>query len=596
MLRFHVLSFGFWLIWCCVYAPGAIAQDFTVPQNWLSTIVNTDSNLTRTQREGLASGTAHTLVGNVDLSTGSIGVLDAVTTASLASVLALQDYYSGNTTWRDQVLEGTLSKYSTQHPTYADGYQYGTWSPDTLHFGLAAYYAYRTYNDSTALQLSITNWQLAYASFMTTQRAEAGTLPGASNFTSNCSPKLAGGVFTQPPIGTDAEIATDSSGMMISLSGYLFNVTRNATYLDAAELAWHFMQENAYQPGNPILAGVDASDCAPLDTRIYTWNTGLYLQGTAVLASITGNDSYQTVLKDLVEVGANASWTSTEDGRITEYFTGSASEGISATFSAYKGLYIRALAEAARLNPGTPMADYIRSYITVQLHAITQSANTEGTNFYSTTWNGPPATSFDALGAIAALDVLNPTSSYLSAGGVSSTTIPTPSSTKAPSAGQTSVAPSKRSFVGVGGIVGGVVGGMAGCVAMALAMFFMRKRKRRSSAVDTSVDASGRMQPGMVDLQPFMLDRPSEIAVGRLYKGEAMASHTGNMSISAPISSQAPSAPVSDITTDALVAPARRGTNDEVEAVLSDFANRIQAMLHMRHRETDEQPPQYTAS
>lgn len=81
-------------------------------------------------------------------------------------------------------------------------------------FGLAAFYAYRTYNDSTALQLAISNWQLVYdADFLTTQRAATGILSGGSNFTTNCScmgpsyfahvdltekgiAKLAGGVFT----------------------------------------------------------------------------------------------------------------------------------------------------------------------------------------------------------------------------------------------------------------------------------------------------------------------------------------------------------------------------------------------------------------
>ena len=48
-----------------------------------------------------------------------------------------------------------------------------------------------------------------------------------------------------------------------------------------------------------------------------------------------------------------------------------------------------------------------------QLHAVTELANQAGTNFYSTSWTGPAPQGFDALGGIAALDVLNPAFSFL---------------------------------------------------------------------------------------------------------------------------------------------------------------------------------------
>ena len=71
------------------------------------------------------------------------------------------------------------------------------------------------------------------------------------------------------------------------------------------------MQINAHNLGMPIQAGLNATDCTTQDpnvracercnvailahpVQIYTWNTGLYLQGTAVLSSITGNDTYLT--------------------------------------------------------------------------------------------------------------------------------------------------------------------------------------------------------------------------------------------------------------------------------------------------------------
>ena len=64
------------------------------------------------------------------------------------------------------------------------------------HLGLAAYYAYRAYNASSAVQLMMTIWQLVIGDFVTEANAQQGALPRAQNFTSACTSTLAGGVFT----------------------------------------------------------------------------------------------------------------------------------------------------------------------------------------------------------------------------------------------------------------------------------------------------------------------------------------------------------------------------------------------------------------
>ncbi|VDB91820.1 unnamed protein product [Peniophora sp. CBMAI 1063] len=593
-----VAKFRVCLLWHCLFIAAVYTQNFTIPSNWQSTVSSTKSQFSKAQCEQLASGGAETIAGFIDVDTGSISVLDAITTAGLAAVLTLQDYYSGNQTWKDQVLQEILGKYSAMHPTYSDGAQYGTWSPDTLHFGLAAYYAYRAYNDSTALQLAVTNWELAYADFMTAQRAQAGTFPGASNFTSNCSAKSVGGVFTRPPMGMNAEMSTDSSGMMISLSGYLYNATRNATYLETAELGATFMQSNAYHPGNPIPAGINASDCTIQDPNIFSWNTGLYIQGMAVLASITGNTSYSNILNDLVGLAGNASWTSTEDGHMTEYFPSSSAP---APFNAYKGVYIRALAEVIRLNPGSAMAEFIQAYIISQLHAVTQSAYTAGTNFYSTDWNGPPATGFDALGSIAALDVLNPAfalSSFSVTGSSSATTassMPSTSGTLTTSASPDSGSRHGTTSSSVGGIVGGVVGGMAGCTLLVLAMLCVRRYKRQGLNVSharPSQTAPSRKRLHATSPEPYMLEHPGIV---RVTKGGTGAID-GTTFVG---SASGPSRWAGESTTSSRTLPeATGGDPRDMEATLSDFVNRIQrlrAMVYTMPRHTsDEQPPQYT--
>ncbi|KZV70397.1 hypothetical protein PENSPDRAFT_734765, partial [Peniophora sp. CONT] len=309
-----------WFMWYCLLCLGADTQNFTVPSNWK----NSTPILSRSQCEALTSGAAQTLAGKVVSGTGSIPGLDAISTASVAAVLALQDWYTGDGTWRTLVLDDTLGFYAMHHPTYANNKTYGSWSPDTLHIGLAAYYAYRTYNSSSALQLAKDNWELAYLNYVTGTSGQAGPTSQTTNFTSSCASQLAGGVFVQPPsVAADAEISTDSSGMMISLSGYLYNLTQNATYLQTAELAGQFMLTNFYTPRAPIEAGISVLDCTSQATnQNYTWNTGLFVQGMAVLASITGNGSYQDVLQNLVLLANVPDWTSSQDGHIFEQFPG----------------------------------------------------------------------------------------------------------------------------------------------------------------------------------------------------------------------------------------------------------------------------------
>ena len=64
------------------------------------------------------------------------------------------------------------------------------------HLGLAAYYAYRSYNASSALQLMMTSWQLVVGDFVTEANAQQGALPRAQSFTSACTSTLVGGLFT----------------------------------------------------------------------------------------------------------------------------------------------------------------------------------------------------------------------------------------------------------------------------------------------------------------------------------------------------------------------------------------------------------------
>lgn len=185
--------------------------------------------------------------------------------------------------------------------------------------------------------------------------------------------------------------------------------------------------------------------------------------------------------------------------------------------------------------------------------------------------------------------MLNPAFAFSS---VSSTSTPITSQAPDSSTNQTGKHPIKKKPVG--GIVGGVVGGLAGFTVIALVtVLLLRSGRKRGSSLRASVNASGSAKAtrtgtrtDMRDPQPFLLEHPVSETMP---KGSHFNSRSdGTLDITAPTSS----APTSSVTENSPVA--RVGRPDEVEAVVNDFANRIQAVLHTRLRGTDEPPPQYT--
>ncbi|KZV68898.1 hypothetical protein PENSPDRAFT_686825 [Peniophora sp. CONT] len=80
---------------------GVAAQNLSVPPSWNA---NFDGSDTRAVREAYANGAAAALVNNIT-SSGSLPDFQASQLlSSVYNVLALQDILSGNTTWKDAVL------------------------------------------------------------------------------------------------------------------------------------------------------------------------------------------------------------------------------------------------------------------------------------------------------------------------------------------------------------------------------------------------------------------------------------------------------------------------------------------------------------
>ena len=94
---------------------------------------------------------------------------------STFAVLALQDYYSGNSTYNGTAANGLLQ--------YIQNYGFYGLSPtinsDSAYWGLALFYAYRTYRQQTLLDQAVKAWNVTYANgFITPDDALTGTGAG----------------------------------------------------------------------------------------------------------------------------------------------------------------------------------------------------------------------------------------------------------------------------------------------------------------------------------------------------------------------------------------------------------------------------------
>ncbi|KZV63103.1 hypothetical protein PENSPDRAFT_222782 [Peniophora sp. CONT] len=189
-------------------------------------------------------------------------------------------------------------------------------------------------------------------------------------------------------------------GPMMILSAYLFEKTHNVTYQSVAQLSLDFIINHLWN-GTIVLDGIYLDSCAAFDNAPSSVNQAWFVEGLAVWANVTQNDTLTAILNmALPTITTFPMWT-TPDGVVNDQ-----NEEF---YQAVKGIYIRGLAEARMRNPGTDLARYIEAYINVQFNAVLDlsRAAAPNDNYYSRSWIGPPATSFDAYANIGALDLLN---------------------------------------------------------------------------------------------------------------------------------------------------------------------------------------------
>ncbi|KAJ6621510.1 endo-1,6-alpha-mannosidase [Mycena sp. CBHHK59/15] len=182
---------------------------------------------------------------------------------------------------------------------------------------------------------------------------------------------MAGGVFWRPTTD-DTSVNSITTGLYITLSAFLAEYTGNSTYTNAAILSANWIKAHNINANNLILDTVDAEDCSTSpDTWLFTYNSGKYIEGLNVLAAVTGNSQWTTLMINILNAAVKTNVWEGSDGIITE--------GASPTSN----------------NDGVGFK--------VMYNALLDLAANGST--YSSAWHGPPQ-AFTTWGQLAAIDVL----------------------------------------------------------------------------------------------------------------------------------------------------------------------------------------------
>ncbi|KAK0188240.1 hypothetical protein F5146DRAFT_1062615 [Armillaria mellea] len=276
---------------------------------------------------------------------------------------------------------------------------------------------------------------------------------------------MAGGTFWATDQGNPTIVGL-ATGSYLVVSALLAEATGNKTYLDAALSSATFIHSHLYNVQNVVQDSISArkNDSCSVGSGINPYNSGLFIEGLAVLDSISGNATTQTLLRQTVAAAVtNNAWQG--------------DNGIIANWDSKVGdlLLMRGLGAVYWRNTTySDMRNYVKEYIGVQYNAVLDLATSNGTNVYSASWVGPPSSVFSGDNQTTALSVLingillkdqEPPSSNTSDSGSSS--------------GSGSGSTPNKSSSPAGAIAGGVIGGIAFLAIIGLAVFFVRRRRRR---------------------------------------------------------------------------------------------------------------------
>ncbi|KAJ7938283.1 hypothetical protein B0H13DRAFT_2261217 [Mycena leptocephala] len=346
---------------------------------------------------------------------------------------------------------------------------------DGLNYGYAAITAYNVYKNPVFVGYAEQAWWAANTYTLLQKDVDVGIMP-VKNFTlkPTCQDfTMAGGTFREKA-STSPNINALSTGEFFLVSALLAEATGDDIYLEAAKASVEFMHAHLYSPQHVVYDTIlpRANDsCEPVQDSVGgPFNSGLMIEGLAVLYSITQNASLTAILDELL----------TATIPFPEW------QGSNGVLTKSDMMLPRALATVNARKATTPtLQAYINAYLSVQFNAVIDLARINGSNIYGGSWNGPPSSIFapgDQSNAIQvlinAIDIADPVSPTTAS---SSSTSSSPTSSSLPDA-----VASPRKASKVGPIVGGILGGLVLLIALlVVGILWQRRRRRRATTEDS---------------------------------------------------------------------------------------------------------------
>ncbi|KAJ7238629.1 hypothetical protein C8J57DRAFT_1373493, partial [Mycena rebaudengoi] len=379
------------------------------------------------------------------------------------------DLMTNQTRYRD-ILEEKLGQTLGAHAGFSAPMAYG-------HASIKAYAAYKT---KTFLDFAVQSWTFNRQYTLSQSDISSGrTSVKAFLLSTVCDQATTvGGTFWS----TDNRNNTDIAALSTGLSALLAEATSDPVYLQAASESADFIQAHLINDAkivSDILAAAKDRNCFHSDPRI-SYNSGLAIQGLAVLASITNSASTRVLLNDILSAAVAFNGWQGYDGIIHDIGGVRIVDGLRA---AYTRNVVR-----------PEFREDIKAYLGVQYNAVLDLSTKSGSNIYSRAWLGPPATTFTGVGQTDGLSALlaviplepGPSSTGQSSGSPSQT-----GDNKSPPP-----PPSPPKKVPVGAIAGGVVGGVALLAAVFLSLRALRRRRRNTEIVMSGLITEPFLAPG----------------------------------------------------------------------------------------------------
>ncbi|KAI0676443.1 endo-1,6-alpha-mannosidase [Trametes maxima] len=370
-----------------VLVAASAAQDLGVPLSWRKF---SDSR-SKAEHISIAQAGIDQLTPQLDASTAQFNGIGYWQAGNVISAMANQDHFAGTTTNKATVLN-TLN---TAFSKYQNFDQFG-FNDDALWWATAAYYAFRAYGDTNALNQAIATWQhVSQFSIV-----DGGRVSGKSfSVPATCNGiTMTGAVFWRPT-ADDQGVNSITTGLFLTLSAFLATTSSDAKYKNAAIASANWIKNQNMNSAGLVLDSVNGHDCSRPNDWLFTYNNGKYIEGLAVLADVTGDQQWYSLLANLVNNAVKTNTWEGSDGIITE----GASPNENNDGVGFKAVFIRGLNEAFVRTTNRGLNILIHSYIDVQYNALLDLASNGNT--YSSAWHGPPQ-GFTAWGQLAALDVL----------------------------------------------------------------------------------------------------------------------------------------------------------------------------------------------